>query len=132
MSTEILQEPQGEIVFRSIAMPADTNANGDVFGGWLLSQMDLGGSMLAKKYSGQRVVTVALETLNFLHPVKVGDIVTCYGNIIKVGNTSIKIDVATWVCRYHTQENYLVTHGVFTYVAIDDNNKPTPIKKMES
>lgn len=122
-----LTEEKGEIVFRSIAMPADTNANGDVFGGWLLSQMDLGGSILAKKISGQRVVTVALDGISFLAPVKVGDIVTCYATVVKIGRTSIKIDTQTWVCRYQTQKNYLVTHGVFTYVAIDDDGKPTPI-----
>lgn len=118
---------EGEIVFRSIAMPADTNANGDIFGGWILSQMDLGGSVLAKKISQKRVVTVALEGLKFLQPVKVGDIMTCYAKLIKIGRTSIKIEVQTWVQRHQTGEVRLVTHGSFTYVAIDESGQPTPI-----
>jgi len=126
MSTENT-EAKGEIVFRSIAMPAETNANGDIFGGWILSQMDLGGSVLAKKISGKRVVTVALDGLSFLQPVKVGDIVTCYASLFKIGNTSIKIEIETWVYRHQSGETKQVTHGIFTYVAIDDDGKPTPI-----
>lgn len=122
-----LKHPSGEIVYRSVAMPADTNANGDMFGGWLLSQMDLGGAILAKKITKKRVVTVALDGLSFIHPVRVGDVVTCYANVVKIGNSSIKICVSTWVYMYPSEENLLVTEGVFTYVALDENNKPTPI-----
>jgi acyl-CoA thioesterase YciA len=121
--------PQGEIVIRTIAMPADTNANGDIFGGWLMSQMDLGGAVLARALARSRVVTVAVESMAFLHPVAVGDTVTCYATLVAIGRTSLKIDVAAWVQRFADGAQHRVTEGVFTYVAIDDAGKPQAVKR---
>lgn len=121
--------PQGEVVIRTIAMPADTNANGDIFGGWLMSQMDLGGAVLAKGTSRSRVVTVSVETMNFVAPVNVGDLVTCYARILSIGRTSLKIQVDVWVQRFLEKAEIRVTHGIFTYVAIDEQGKPTPVNR---
>src|SRR5689334_5287562 len=98
-------------------MPRDTNPSGDIFGGWLMSQMDLGSSILAAKTANARVVTVAMEAMSFLQPVRVGDLVACYGQVEKIGRTSMRIPVEVWVSRYKTGERVKVTHGVFTYVA---------------
>lgn len=114
---------------RTMAMPADTNANGDVFGGWLMSQMDIGGAVLARTVARSRVVTVAVEAMNFLRPVLVGDTVTCFASIAKIGRTSIRVDVEVWVQHYLEDTQFCVTEGVFTYVAIDDDRKPRPIRK---
>lgn len=121
--------PVGEIVIRTIAMPADTNANGDMFGGWLMSQMDLGGAVLAYQEARSRVVTVSVETMNFVAPVRVGDLVTCYARLVKIGRTSLKIDVEAWATSHRTGELKRVTEGVFTYVAIDDQGQPHPVHR---
>ena len=113
---------------RTMAMPADTNANGDVFGGWLMSQMDIGGAVLARTVARSRVVTVAVEAMKFLRPVLVGDTVTCFASVAKIGRTSIRIDVEVWVQHYLQDTQHCVTEGVFTYVAIDDNRKPRAIR----
>lgn len=89
--------PQGELVLRTLAMPADTNANGDIFGGWLMSQMDIGGAILAKEIAHGRVVTVRVEGMTFLRPVAVGDVVCCYARCVKRGTTSISINIEVWV-----------------------------------
>lgn len=121
-------QPQGELVVRTIAMPQNTNPNGDVFGGWLMSQMDLGSGILASKTAKARVVTVAMEGLSFLEPVGVGDTVTCYARIESIGRTSMKIPVEVWVHRYRQHDKpVLVTRGVFVYVAIDDDGRPIPV-----
>jgi acyl-CoA thioesterase YciA len=117
----------GEITLQTLAMPADTNANGDIFGGWLLSQMDLAAGIMAKKISKRRVVTVALNSMSFIRPVHVGDVVTCYAKLIKTGRTSINIQIDVWA---HNQSDNIpkqVTSGVFVFVSIDDNGKPVPI-----
>ncbi|MBP9743260.1 MAG: acyl-CoA thioesterase [Burkholderiales bacterium] len=125
--------PSGELVMRTLAMPCDTNANGDIFGGWVLSQMDLGGAILAKVYSPSgRAVTVAIESMAFINPIKVGGVVSTYAKVIKFGNTSMKIEVETWVYDNYTLELKKVTKGVFTYVAIDDHGKPIGIKNINS
>jgi acyl-CoA thioesterase YciA len=93
-------QPKGELVIRTIAMPADTNPNGDIFGGWLMSQMDLGSGILAAKTAKTRVVTVAMEGMSFLHPVWVGDTVDCYAWVERIGRTSMVIPVDVWVHRY--------------------------------
>ena len=120
--------PQGEVVIRTIAMPADTNANGDIFGGWLMAQMDLGGAVLAKSLARNRVVTVSVDTMNFVARVNVGDLVTCYAELLSVGRTSMKVQVDVWVQRFIEGTQIRVTHGIFTYVAIDAQGKPTPVK----
>ena len=122
-------QPNGELVIRTIAMPKDTNPNGDIFGGWLMSQMDLGSGILAAKTAQSRVVTVAMEGMSFLHPVCVGDTVTCYAWVEKIGRTSMVIPVEVWVQRYKYGEELRVTHGVFTYVAVDSEGKPIPVRR---
>ncbi len=122
-------EPHGELVIRTIAMPADTNANGDIFGGWLLSQMDLGAAIYARNLSRSRVTTVAIDAMVFITPVYVGDIVSCHASLIKVGRTSMRIDVEAWAQRTKGGELVRVTEGVFTYVAIDDAGRPHPVHR---
>jgi acyl-CoA thioesterase YciA len=121
--------PNGELVIQTIAMPKDTNPSGDIFGGWLMSQMDLGSSILAAKTAKARVATVAMEGMSFLQPVRVGDRVACYARVEKIGRTSMKIPVEVWATRYQTGEQVKVTHGVFTYVALGADGKPIPVKR---
>lgn len=121
--------PSGDVVIRTIAMPADTNNNGDIFGGWLVSQMDIGGAVLARSTAVSRVTTVAIDAITFHRPVAVGDIVTCYAKLDRVGRTSMTIAVEAWVHRYTTETQQLVTSGHFVYVAIDQTGKPHPVKR---
>lgn len=122
-------EPQGELVIRTIAMPADTNPNGDIFGGWLMSQMDLGAAIFARNLSRSRVTTVAVDGMSFLNPVNVGDIVNCHASLLKIGRTSIRVAVEAWVQRGSDGKLLRVTSGVFTYVAIDDKGRPQPVHR---
>lgn len=119
--------PNGELVIRTIAMPADTNPSGDIFGGWIMAQMDLGSGILASKTARSRVVTVAVDGMSFLQPVRVGDTIACYARIERIGRTSMKIPVEVWAQRYRRQEQLLVTRAVFTYVAVDDAGAPIPV-----
>ena len=121
--------PNGELVIQTIAMPKDTNPSGDIFGGWLMSEMDLGSSILAAKTAKARVVTVAMEGMSFLQPVRVGDRVACYAWVEKIGRTSMRIPVEVWATRYQTGEQVKVTHGVFTYVALGPDGKPILVKR---
>src|SRR5260370_14541428 len=116
-------EPRGELVIQTIAMPKDTNANGDIFGGWLTSQMDLGSGILAAKTAQARVVTVAMEGMSFLEPLGVGDTVSCYARVEKIGRTSMTIPVAVWVTRYMTGEERRVPNAVFTLGAVTEFSK---------
>ena len=109
---------------KTVAMPADTNPNGDIFGGWLLSEMDIAGGILARKIARGRVVTVAIEGMKFLLPVKVGDIVTCFGKLDKVGKTSISIKLRVISENYSDRDQKEVTNGKFVYVAVDKDGKP--------
>lgn len=129
-SLEEAGAPKGELVIRTIAMPADTNPNGDIFGGWLMAQMDLGSGILASKMAKTRVVTVAVEGMSFLQPVRVGDTVACYAWVEKVGRTSMKIPVEVWVQRYMRTEQTRVTRAVFTYVAVDPKGRPVPVERL--
>lgn len=118
--------PEGELVLRTLAMPADTNANGDIFGGWIMSQMDIGGAILAKEVAEGRVVTVAVNGITFLKPVAVGDVVCCYARCIRTGRSSITVNIEVWVKKVSSDpigQRYCVTEAVFTYVAVDDGNK---------
>jgi acyl-CoA thioesterase YciA len=119
--------PQGEISIRVMAMPADTNALGAIFGGWVLGQMDLAGGLHAGSHAGTRAVTVAVDAMKFHKPVHVGDEVTCYTQIERVGRTSIAVKIETWVRRARHGQHLLVTEGVFTYVAVDSTNRPVEI-----
>jgi acyl-CoA thioesterase YciA len=122
-------EPNGDLSIRTMAMPADTNANGDIFGGWLLSQMDIGGGIFASKLAKSRTVTVAIEAMNFRKPVYVGDLVSVHANLVKLGRTSITVHIEAWVLRRKEMHSILVTDGNFTYVCIDDQGHPQEIKR---
>ena len=116
--------PQGELAIRTVARPRDTNAVGDIFGGWIMSQMDFAGGMTAWWRARGRVATVAVQSMEFHHPVRVGDLVSVYAEVSKVGNTSITIGVESWVQRRLADPPGIkVTQGVFTYVAVDDQGK---------
>src|ERR1700744_2953729 len=125
-------EPLGDVCIRTRAMPADTNANGDIFGGWLLSQMDLGGGVFASKIANSRTVTVAIEAMNFRKPVFVGDLVSVHANLVRLGRTSITVHLEAWVLRRREMQSILVTDGNFTYVAIDDHGRPQAVKPDDS
>jgi acyl-CoA thioesterase YciA len=121
-------KPKGELVIQTIAMPRDVNRNGDIFGGWLVSQMDLGGAILASKIAKARVVTVAMEGMAFLQPVRVGDTVACYARLDRIGNSSMRIPIEVWANRFMTGEEIRVTEGVFVYVAIDADGRTIPVQ----
>ena len=119
--------PHAEPALRAIAMPADANPHGDIFGGWLLSQMDLAGGTAATRRAKGRTATVAITPMTFHRPVFVGDEVTCYAEIIKVGRTSITVKVESWARRGIGDEQVAVTEGIFTYVAVGDDRRPRPV-----
>ncbi len=121
------QGPRGELSIQTVAMPADTNANGDIFGGWLLSQMDIAGGIAGRTYSGGRAVTIAVESMTFRKPVKVGDVVSCYAELIKVGTTSMTYRIEAWALRADTFVREKVTEGVFTYVAMGPDGRPRKV-----
>ena len=123
---------QNEAMLRTIAMPADTNPSGDIFGGWLLSQMDLAGASAAVRRAKGRVVTVGMNAISFYEPVEVGDELSCYTQLLKVGRTSLTVEVEAWKRRQDRTDRIKVTEGVFSYVKIDDNRKPTPIPPEDS
>jgi acyl-CoA thioesterase YciA len=123
-STAAARQPRGELASRTLAMPADTNPRGDVFGGWIMSLMDLAGKMSATRYAHGRVATVAVSNIVFHRPVDVGDTVCCYKALGKIGRTSISFDVEVWVLRQGHGERVMVTHANFTYVALDDAGRP--------
>ncbi|MBJ7220749.1 MULTISPECIES: acyl-CoA thioester hydrolase YciA [unclassified Brenneria] len=119
--------PQGELVLRTLAMPADTNANGDIFGGWLMSQMDMGGAILAKEIAEGRVVTVRVDGMSFLKPVAVGDVICCYARCVRTGRSSINVNVEVWVKKVSSEpigQRYRATEALFTYVAVDEDSRP--------
>ena len=120
--------PAGVPALRAMAMPADANPNGDIFGGWLLSQMDLAGGAEAYDMARGRVATAAVEGMSFLAPVFIGDLVSCYAEIVRVGRTSMAVKVEIYVRRRESHEIVKVTEGVFTYVAIDDAGRPRPLR----
>ena len=121
-------EPRGDLCTRTLVMPADTNANGDIFGGWLLSQMDIAGGVAASKVAKSRTVTVSIDAMNFRKPVYVGDLVSVHANLVRVGRTSMTIHLEAWVVRRKETQPILVTDGNFTYVAIDEQGRPRPIQ----
>lgn len=131
MDTDCCQ-PQGEMILRTLAMPGDTNPNGDIFGGWVLAQMDIAGGILSKELARGRTVTVAVEGMKFIKPVQVGDVVCCYGQVDKIGNTSVTLKLEVWVKPVlpgSGEERFKVTEGRFVYVAIDDNHNKRSIPK---
>ncbi len=120
-------EPRGDLMVRTIAMPADTNANGDIFGGWVMSQMDVAGGIAGVDRARGRVVTVAVDGMTFIRPVKVGDVLCVYARVERVGRTSMRIGVEAWARRFRTRERDKVTAATFTFVAIDDEGRPRPV-----
>jgi acyl-CoA thioesterase YciA len=119
--------PQGELELKTLAMPADANPTGDIFGGWLLSQMDLAGGIAAANRARGRVATVAVTAMTFRLPVYVGDEVSCYCEIARVGRTSIQVKVETWARRRDGGETVKVTEGLFTFVAVGPDRQPRPV-----
>ena len=113
--------PSGKLISQTIAMPRETHANGDIFGGWLLSQMDLAGAILAGRVAHGRVATVAISSMSFLNPVPVGAVVGCYAQTLSVGTSSIRILIEAWIDNDSEGEQIKVTEGEFVFVAIDDN-----------
>ncbi|GAA4877692.1 acyl-CoA thioester hydrolase YciA [Ferrimonas pelagia] len=127
--TPVQQQPEGELLLRTLAMPADTNANGDIFGGWIMAQMDIAGGLMAKQISRGRTCTVAVDGMTFHRPVAVGHAVCIYGQLKQRGRTSLQINLEVWVrpIAEGTDEHYCVTEAVFSYVAIDPVGKPRPL-----
>jgi acyl-CoA thioesterase YciA len=122
-------KPQGRLTIQIVAMPADTNANGDIFGGWLVSHMDMGAGIEARRRSKARAVTVAIDSLLFLKPVNVGETVCCYGDVLKVGRTSMQIKMEVWTLSMQDENPKKVAEGLFTFVAIDGSGKPQPVDR---
>ncbi len=123
--------PPGFLTIRTVAMPGDLNPDGDVFGGWLLAQMDLAGGLAARHRANGRVATVAVEAMEFHVPVQCGDLVSFYSEEMRVGRTSLTFRVSAWLERRDTSERILATHGSFTFVAIGPDRKPRPVPPAE-
>ena len=134
MTTDSSPKPSGKLLLRVVPMPADANPNGDIFGGWVMSQMDIAGGILALRRARSRIVTVSVQTINFIRPIHVGDIVCIYGEIVRVGRTSITIYLEVYVASAlpppdDKDEPLLVASSAFTFVAIDDNGRPHPVDR---
>jgi acyl-CoA thioesterase YciA len=125
--TPSTDEPVGALTIRTLAMPADTNPAGDIFGGWVMSQMDIAGAIAAVERAKGRVVTVAVEAMTFIAPVKVGDILCVYTSIEKVGNTSITVGIEAWARRNRLSDRVKVTDGRFVYVSLGEDGRKRPI-----
>lgn len=123
MSVVEFEEAKGRLTTRTLAMPSDTNASGDIFGGWVLSQMDIAAGICAGQRAQGRVVTVAVESMSFLRPVRVGDILGLYTHILKLGRTSMVVHVDAFVRRDRIGLREKVTQGSFKFVALDENGK---------
>jgi acyl-CoA thioesterase YciA len=119
-----------ELVLKVMPMPSDTNGNGDIFGGWVMAQVDLAGSILPARVIRGRMATVAVKEFIFKQPVRVGDVLSFYAEVTRIGRTSVTVDVEVYAERFHDQGNFVrVTEAILTYVAIDEKGKPTPINK---
>lgn len=122
-------KPEGELALQTLAMPRDTNANGDIFGGWLVSQMDLAAGIATKQVTKGRSATVAIKNVSFLYPVSVGSIVSCYADITDIGRSSMHINIEVWIANSITQQGMRkVAEGLFVFVAIDDNGRTRRIE----
>jgi acyl-CoA thioesterase YciA len=131
MSDTPADTPKGELTLRTLAMPKDVNTNGDIFGGWVLSQMDMAAGIVASARAQGRVATVAIDAMQFIRPVKVGDVLCIYVEIVRIGRTSMGLQIEAWVLRNRQSAGKTarekVTEGLFTFVAIDDGGKPRPV-----
>jgi acyl-CoA thioesterase YciA len=125
------EQPRGELTVRVVAMPSDTNANGDIFGGWVLSQMDQAGGIAAVERARGRAATIAIDAMKFLRPVKVGDVLCVYTSVDRVGRTSMTIHIEAWARRFRVRAREKVTDADFTFVAIDDEGRPRPVPPPE-
>ncbi len=119
--------PKGTLTVRTIAMPADTNANGDIFGGWVMSAMDQAGGIAGVERAQGRVVTVKVDSMTFIAPMKVGDVLEVFTLIESIGRTSMKIRIEAWAQRFQTTHRDKVTDALFTFVAVDDQGRPRPV-----
>jgi len=131
-TAEQTRPPAYEPAIRAMPMPADANQNGDIFGGWVLSQMDIAGGQVAARRARGRVATVAITAMSFHQPVLVGDEVSFYGEVVKVGRTSIAVKIESWVRRGLSEERIKVTEGLFTFVAIGPDRRPRPVPQIPS
>ena len=125
-------EDRGEPAVRTLAMPADTNPSGDIFGGWVLAQMDLAAGIVAAQRAKGRVATAALDGMSFHKPIYVGDLVSCYAKVVRLGRSSMVVQVDTFVLRRRTGDEVKVTEGRFTLVAIDEEGRPRPVLPDEA
>ena len=125
-------QPSGELALQTIAMPRDANFNGDIFGGWLVSQMDLAGAVVANRVAQGRVATVAIDTMVFLSPVAIGSVVSCYCNLLNIGRSSIALNIEVWAKDPKSQDLRKVTEGKFTFVAINEDKHTRPIIKPKN
>lgn len=123
------ESPSGELTLRLQARPADMNVNGDIFGGWVLSQMDIAAGILARETAKGRVTTVAVDAMKFIRPVKMGDVLCVYTRVERIGTSSMAIGIEAWVLRAVIGDREKVTEGTFTFVAIDEDGKPRPVKE---
>jgi acyl-CoA thioesterase YciA len=131
MTTDHATEPRGELALRTVAMPADTNPAGDIFGGWIMSLMDLAAGMTAAARAKGRTATAAVSNLSFIAPVKVGDVVCVYSEVSRVGRTSLTLSVEAWVLRSGQGHRQRVTAAEFVMVAVDASGKPRPVPAVE-
>jgi acyl-CoA thioesterase YciA len=127
-------KPTGHLLLRVVPMPADINRNGDIFGGWVMSQMDIAGAILAQGRARSHVATVSVETINFIRPIRIGDIVSCYGEVVRVGKTSMTVYLEVYVAPIieafaGEDESSLVVSSAITFVAIDENGRPRPVDR---
>ncbi len=128
--SETTRIPEGELAVRVLAMPADTNPAGDLFGGWVLSQMDIAGGLVSARVAAGRTVTIAIDSMTFHKPVLVGDTLCCYVEIQKLGKTSIRVKIESWARRqFDEADRVLVTEGIFTYVSVTQDRVPRPFQK---
>lgn len=123
--------PEGELALQTVAMPADTNPRGDIFAGWLVSQMDMAAAIAASKVTRGRVATVAIDSMHFLSAVQVGAVVSCYTKIQEIGRTSIRINVEVWINHRETFEPVKVTETDFVFVSIDEKGRTRPVDKTQ-
>ena len=124
---EQVKEPEVRLLIRTIAMPPDTNLRGDIFGGWIVSQMDLAGLGLAQETADARATTVSIDRMSFLKPVQIGDFICCYGKLLKIGRTSMQIKIEVYAIGHRETARKQVTEGIFTYVAIDEEGYPIAV-----
>jgi acyl-CoA thioesterase YciA len=120
--------PRGELTLQTVAMPKDTNSNGDIFGGWLVSQMDMAAMITATRVAKGRAVTVAINGMAFYTPVQVGSVVSCYTEVVEVGRSSVRVNVEVWIARASSFEQTKVTEGEFVFVAIDETGRTRPVR----